>query len=97
MVATDEFSVELSRPAAADFQRLVVWLRARDPKAAAHLGERLEDATDSLGTHPHRGRLIDETVRELTLPFGRDGYILRYEVLGRRVIVTRLWHSLEHR
>jgi len=48
-------------------------------------------------TFPLRGRSLDETARELTVPFGQAGYILRYDVIGQRVFVTRIWHSLEHR
>lgn len=91
------FSVELTRQARADFDRLDVWLTARDPQAAAQVADLLEAAIDSLMAYPHRGRPVDETARELTIRFGQAGYILRYDVLGQRVFITRVWHSLEHR
>jgi len=91
------FSVELTRQARADLARLDVWLTVRDPQAAAQVADLLEAAIDSLADYPLRGRPISETVRELTLRFGQAGYVLRYDVLGQRVFITRIWHSLERR
>lgn len=51
----------------------------------------------SLSEYPLRGRPINPSLRELTVRFGRDGYIIRYEVSESEVMVTRIWHSLEDR
>lgn len=91
------FLVELTSPAFDDLERLDAWLTARDPKAAIQAGDLLETAIYSLSSYPLRGRLVDETLRELTVPFGRDGYVIRYRVIDKRVIISRIWHSLEHR
>ena len=84
------FSVEITRQARADLARLDLWLTLRDPHAAAQLAALLEAAFDTLITFPLRGRSLDETARELTVPFGQAGYILRYDVIGQRVFVTRI-------
>lgn len=91
------FSVELTRRARLDLARLDLWLTLRDPQAAVQVADLLGTAFDSLMTYPLRGRRLNETARELTIPFGQAGYILRYDVLGQRVFITRIWHSLENR
>lgn len=91
------FSVELTRRARIDLARLDLWLTLRDPQAAVQLADLLEATFDSLMTYPLRGRPLDETTRELTIPFGQAGYILRYDIQGQRVFITQIWHSLEDR
>jgi plasmid stabilization system protein ParE len=91
------FSVELTAPAFIDLERLDTWLTARDPRAAIEASHLLEEAIYSLSAHPLRGRPVDETLRELTVRFGRDGYIIRYKVISKRVMIARIWHSLEQR
>ncbi|MET3668054.1 type II toxin-antitoxin system RelE/ParE family toxin [Caulobacter sp. 1776] len=91
------FTVSVSAGAKKDFNRLVVWLSVRDTRAAARLGPLLESALDSLAEAPLRGRSVGQTAREISIPFGQSAYVIRYRVLGSRVQVTRIWHSLEHR
>lgn len=91
------FVVEVTRPALEDAERLDAWLTERDPRAAARLGRLLEKAIGALATNPLRGRQIDDTLREVNVPFGRSAYIIRYDVVGRQVLVVRIWHSLEER
>jgi plasmid stabilization system protein ParE len=91
------FTVEVTRRAIRDAERLDVWLMNRDPKAAARLGDLLENVIASLAEHPFRGRPLDETVRELNVPFGQGAYIIRYDVLVDLVVITRIWHGLEDR
>ena len=91
------FTVEVTRRAAQDAERLGAWLMERDPRAAARLGDLLERAIASLATHPLRGRQVDESVREMSVPFGRSAYIIRYDVLDQQVLITRIWHGLEER
>lgn len=35
--------------------------------------------------------------RELFLPFGKAGYVLRYMIDNQTVVIIRAWHSREHR
>lgn len=91
------FVVSISASAEKDARRLDDWLSARDIGAAAKLGDLLANALESLTETPSRGRTTGPTTREINIPFGRDAYIIRYRVRGSRVIVTRIWHSLEHR
>jgi plasmid stabilization system protein ParE len=91
------FTVSVSASAQQDARRLDNWLSARDVGAAARLGDLLVQALDSLAETPLRGRITGPTTREINVPFGRDAYIIRYRVRGTRVIIARIWHSLEHR
>ena len=91
------FTVAVTAGAKRDFNRLIVWLSVRDSRAAARLGPVLEEAVTSLADAPLRGREVGPKTREIIIPFGRSAYILRYRVVGSRVSITRIWHSLEHR
>ena len=35
--------------------------------------------------------------RQLVVPFGRDGYVVRYRVSGDEVVISRIFHGLEDR
>ncbi|AAK22787.1 type II toxin-antitoxin system RelE/ParE family toxin [Caulobacter vibrioides] len=91
------FTVLVSVRAKRDFNRLIVWLVERDPRAAARLGPLLEAALDSLTEAPSRGRSVGPTTREISIPFGQSAYVIRYRLLGSSVHVTRIWHGLEQR
>lgn len=91
------FTVAVTAGARRDFNRLIVWLSVRDARAAARLGPVLDEAVASLAESPLRGREAGPKTREINIPFGRSAYIVRYRVIGSRVVVTRIWHSLEHR
>lgn len=54
-------------------------------------------AAYSLVDFPQRGRLTLAGIRELTIPFGSAGYVLQYFVEDDRVVIARVFHSLERR
>ena len=91
------FTVLVSAQAQKDVERLDASLSAFNIRAAARLGALLEAALDSLSQAPLRGRQVGPTAREINIPFGQSAYIVRYRVSGANVIVTRIWHGLEHR
>lgn len=91
------YRVVISPSANRDVDRLEDWLAERSPQAALRVGGVLKAAFLSLADMPHRTWRIDEGVRELMVPFGRYGYVIRYEVRESRVIVTRVFHALEDR
>jgi plasmid stabilization system protein ParE len=92
-----KFTVALAPLAIEDLRRFDAWLTLRNPKMAIRLADLFEEALESLKEHPMRGRLVDDPLRELNLPFGKHAYILRYSIIGRNVFVARIWHSLEDR
>jgi plasmid stabilization system protein ParE len=89
--------VEFSPVARRDFERLRLWLEERAPHAVEEAAGLLSSAANSLAEFPERGRLAMRGLRELIVPFGSAGYVLRYGVRRNRVIVARVFHSLERR
>ncbi len=57
----------------------------------------LDDAIQSLKAMPHRGRPALEVYRELFVPFGRNGYVIRYRAERTVVIIAQILHSREKR
>lgn len=90
-------TVEVSNRAWRDLDRLAAWLRPRSARAAETAADALEAGIASLTQFPDRGAPLARGVRELFVPFGRDGYIIRYRVKANRVLILRLWHSREDR
>lgn len=90
--------VQVSPRAYSDIRYLETWLVERAPNAAAKIGPALFAAFRSLEHSPERGRqAVGFRGRELFVPFGGRGYIIRYRVEDNRVIIARVFHSLERR
>lgn len=90
----------VSEAAAADLRRLHAFLADKSPFAAAKAVAALVAAMQSLDLFPERGRPSGvPNVRELIVPFGRSGYVLRYAHLAARdeVVIIRIWHGREQR
>ena len=93
------FQIIVSRAASNDVDRLEAWLLDKDPGAALRVGEVLYAAIASLEQMPERGRHAAATsdIRELNAKFGGATYVIRYQVDGRHVVVTRIFHGREQR
>ena len=89
--------VKLLTAANRDVVRLTDFLAERNPRAALRANDLLAASALSLSEMPERGRLVAEGLRELVVRFGRGAYILQYRVEADRVIVARIFHSLEDR
>jgi toxin ParE1/3/4 len=89
--------VEISEPARNDIRYLRLWLSARAPGAAKRATETIMTAAQSLADFPERGRPTLEGIRERIVPFGSAGYILQYLVDADRVVISRVFHTLERR
>jgi len=90
----------VSQAAAVDLARLRVFLVDKSPDAADRAVATLVAAVQSLDTFPERGRPSGiPNVRELIVPFGQSGYVLRYTYREQddEVIVFRIWHGREAR
>jgi plasmid stabilization system protein ParE len=90
-------TVEISAQARRDIQYLRGWLTVHAPNAAKRATQAMLAAISKLGDFPERGRLVRDDLRELIIPFGSTGYVLQYSVRGERVIIARVFHSLERR
>ena len=82
-----------------DAQRLRLFLEDKNPTAAARSGRVLKAGASSLASFPEIGHpMADGTDRrELFLPFGMGGYVLRYIIDREVVVIIRAWHSKEQR
>lgn len=89
--------VRLARSAARDLIRLNAFLAEKSPRAAQRAMHAISSGLRSLSDSAERGRLAGETVRELRIAFGRDGYVVRYRVGVADVLVTRIFHAREQR
>ncbi|TCS14012.1 type II toxin-antitoxin system RelE/ParE family toxin [Caulobacter sp. BK020] len=89
--------VHVSAQAERDIERLHDWLLERSPAAAIRLIALLEESFESLSQFSDRGRLVDDRIRELIVPFGGSSYVIRYEADAAGVLVSRVWHGLEDR
>jgi plasmid stabilization system protein ParE len=89
--------VRVADAAYRDLTRLAAWVAPKSPRAADLAADALTEAIASLAELSDRGRPVHRNVRELTVPFGRDGYVLRYRVGRSDVLVTRITHVRERR
>ena len=89
--------VEISTQAQNDIEYLRRWLAQRSPSASRRATRTLVTAAHTLIDFPERGRLTLEGIRELPVPFGSAGYVLQYFVEDDRVVIARVFHSLERR
>lgn len=84
--------------ARADLIRLRRFIDQHNPEAAQRAAQAIRDGVKLLATYPAAGKRLEERQdRELVIPFGQRGYVLRYQIDGQTVVVLRVWHSLEDR
>lgn len=91
--------VRLLPRAYADIDRLQAFLLDKNAQAAARVPDLLYDAALRLRDVPRKGRPVGPIYRDLIVPFGKGGYILRYRVeqTAGVVVIVRIWHSRERR
>ncbi|WGS88625.1 type II toxin-antitoxin system RelE/ParE family toxin [Methylomonas sp. UP202] len=82
-----------------DTRRLRQFLEDQSPAAAARASQVLRAGARRLAEFPEIGHPLDDGTnrRELFLPFGTGGYILRYRLDGQIVAIIRVWHTREQR
>ncbi|ATF34068.1 type II toxin-antitoxin system RelE/ParE family toxin [Burkholderia thailandensis] len=80
-----------------DVARLYDFLLTNSPAAARRAAQIIVDAANLIAENPGIGAPRAE-FREWAARFGRSSYVIRYALLdGGEVLVTRVWHSREHR
>jgi toxin ParE1/3/4 len=82
-----------------DTSRLRQFLADQSPTAAARAGQVIQAGTKRLADFPEIGQPMDDGTnrRELFLPFGAGGYILRYIIDDHSVVIIRAWQTKEKR
>ena len=90
----------VSQAAITDLERLREFLADKNPAAAQQAVVAMVAAAESLQTFPERGRPSGVgNIRELIVPFGRSGYVLRYaySAAADEAVILRIWHGREAR
>jgi plasmid stabilization system protein ParE len=80
-----------------DLIRLREFIEPHNPAAARRAAEALKKAARLLLEHPAIGtQLEDREDRELFIPFGKRGYIMRYRLHDHTIVIVRVWHGVEN-
>jgi plasmid stabilization system protein ParE len=90
-------NVAFSRRAERDLMAQISWLSVRTPKAALRAADQIEAAVQLIRDFPLVAPVADNGFHELTVPFGRDGFLLRYRVAGETATIVRLFHGRQAR
>lgn len=82
-----------------DVDRLYRFLVEENPRAAEKAMRLIAAGGARLQAHPEVGRSMGDEMgrRELCLPFGSGGYVLRYVITADEIVVIRVWHAREDR
>ncbi len=84
-----------------DFRRLKQFLVSKNLTAANNAVQTIRQGAQSLIDNPQLGvSLHDETNRrELSIPFGKYAYVLRYipDYETQQIRILRIWHTRENR
>lgn len=87
-----------SATARADLIRLRQFIEPHNPEAARNAAQALKKAASLIMQHPGIGtRLEGRQDRELVIPFGHRGYVMRYRIDGDSIVILKIWHGLEER
>jgi len=89
-----------SSGAVSDINRVRNFLEIRNPQAAIRALRAIRLALAHVEAMPHIGKPTkDPDIRQITVRFGRYGYIVRYRILSpdQAIFVTRIWHGREAR
>jgi len=92
--------IHLSPDAAADVERVREFLDIDNPEAAKRALRTIFAALERVEKFPDLGRPTEDAdIRQIVIPFGAAGYIVRYTILPASgdVLVLRLWHGREAR
>ena len=92
-------AVRLLPAAVEDLLRLDTFLRDKSAAAADRVSRLLERTLGQLARFPNLGKPLGDhpLYRELAVPFGARGYLIRYRRVDRDVVVVRVWHAREDR
>jgi plasmid stabilization system protein ParE len=81
-----------------DLIRLRAFIEVHNPDAARRAAQALNKAAGLLCDQPDIGRRMEgRQDRELAVPFGQRGYLIRYRLHDDVIVVLRIWHGLENR
>jgi plasmid stabilization system protein ParE len=84
--------------ARADLIRLRQFIEPHNPNAARNAAQTIKNAANLILQHSGIGkRLEGRQDRELFVPFGQRGYVIRYRLDENAIVILKIWHGLEDR
>jgi addiction module RelE/StbE family toxin len=86
-------NVTWSPEAIADLGEIADYLKARSPRGAAAVGERIEEVVSLLAQHPGIGRVLEQRPSVRVMPLGRYPYLVFYEVVGNELQILHIRHG----
>lgn len=89
-----------SSDALSDVERVRDFIGATNPVAARRALVAIWEALERVERFPNLGRPSDDPdIRQITVPFGGAGYIVRYSLLPEdgSLLILRIWHGREAR
>ncbi len=98
MSRTGKLSLVWSSTARNDLISLREFIQSENPRAAKRSSEKIINATKLILDNPAIGiQLKGREDRELFTPFGKNGYILRYQIIDQKIVILKIWHTREDR
>ena len=88
--------VRWSREATKNLVELEAFLARSSPPAAARAAQIILEGVRQLRTFPASGRPADDTIdgtRDLIVPFGDGGYVIRYVLIDEDVVINASRHT----
>ena len=89
--------VEISAQAEADIRAHVAWLKQHSPQAGRKASLRILHTIDLLADFPDLGSVSNGVIREKTIQFGRDGYVIVYRRQTDCIVIERVRHGRQDR
>lgn len=85
--------------ARSDLERLYDFLIEKNPSAARQSMLIIDEYIDRLMKFPELGTPMNDQTgrRRLFVPFGQNGYEVRYIINNKTIIIIRVWHGREER
>lgn len=98
MSEAGHLSLIWSKAATHDIQRLRDFIEPHNRDAAQRAALHLKQAAITLLAHPGIGKQLEgRQDRELYVPFGQRGYVIRYRLDATAIVILRIWHGREDR
>lgn len=81
-----------------DLNRLYHFIKQHNPYAAKNAAQKLKAAVLQLQQQPHLGKPAEDLIeyRDLAIPFGQGGYVIRYRLFNQIIHIVHLRHYREN-
>ncbi len=96
---SDKYQLEWVKEAICDLEECRSFLKSKNPKAAKNAIKRIIEVTKLLLEQPHLGHPIDDMpeFQKINIPFGKYGYVIKYRVDNKKIVILRIKAGLQER